>query len=147
MLTKLLPDQISRFWPIIKYAIEESVPPIVGEHRDKMNRILSAALCGKLEVWASYKKSENNIKFEAILVTQFIYEEASNTKNLLLYCVYGYALMSKESWKEGFEAINKYAKANGCNEIIAYSANKQVIDIAKAFGADTSFTLISIKCV
>jgi hypothetical protein len=147
MLTKLLPDQISKFWPIIKYAVEESLPPTVGEHSDKMNRVLSAMLCGKLEVWALYKKKEDVVKFEAILVTQFLYDEASNTKNLLLYCLYGYSVISQDSWSEGFEALYKYAKAEGCGEIVAYSANDNVIDEAKSFGADTSFTFISFKIV
>lgn len=147
MLTKLLPDQIAKFWPTIKFAVEGSLPPAVGEHSDRMNRILSAALCGKLEVWASYRKNEDGVKLEAILVTQFLYDEASNTKNLLLYCLYGYSLISNESWADGFEAIYKYAKAEGCSEVVAYSANEDVVKIAKGFGADISFTFISFKIV
>ena len=147
MLTKLLPDQIAKFWPVIKYAVEESLPPTVGEHSDKMNRVLSAMLCGKLEVWISYKRNENDTKIEAVLVTQFLYDEASNTKNLLLYCLYGYSVISNESWVEGFEAISKYAKAEGCSEVLAYSANEDVVSMSKKFGADTSFTFISFKIV
>jgi hypothetical protein len=112
-----------------------------------MNRVLSAMLCGKLEVWISYKRNENDTKIEAVLVTQFLYDEASNTKNLLLYCLYGYSVISNESWAEGFEAISKYAKAEGCSEVLAYSANEDVVSMSKKFGADTSFTFISFKIV
>jgi len=141
MLTKLLPDQISKFWPIIKYAVEESLPPTVGEHPDKMNRILSAALSGKLEVWASYEHPTN--RFEAIVVTQFLYDDASNMKNLLLYCVYGYAKISESSWLEAWESMSKYAKAEGCKKIVCYTANPFIIQQAKLFGGDTSFTFVS----
>jgi hypothetical protein len=143
MLTKLLPDQISSFWPVIKYAIEESLPPMVGDSPDKMNRILSSCLSGGLEVWASYQHLDN--KFEAIVVTQFLYDDASNMKNLLLYCVYGYVKISETSWVEAWEAMNKYAKANGCKKIVCYSANPFIVEQAKAFGGDIRFTFISFN--
>lgn len=144
MLTKMLPDQISKFWPIIKYAVEESLPPMVGENPDKMNRILSSMISGKLEVWASYRYEEEIIKFEAILVTQLLFDEASGIKNLLLYCVYGYTVITDSSWLEGFKAISKYAKSLGCSGIVAYTANENVVELAKKFGADTSFIFVSI---
>lgn len=144
MLTQLTPEQVSKFWSIIKYAVEQSLPPIVGEHPDKMNRLLSAILSGRLEVWASYTRSEEAVKFEAILVTQILYDDASNTKNLLLYCVYGYTVITSSSWLEGFKAVSKYAKSLGCSKIIAYTANENVVELAKKFNADTSFTFISI---
>lgn len=146
MLTKLLPDQISKFWPIIKYAVEESLPPnVIGDSPEKMNRVLSAMLCGKLDVWASYKQSDR--KFEAILVTQILHDEASGERNLLLYCLYSYDKVDASSWRTGFEAVTKYAKARGCSGLIAYSANPHVVDLAKQYGADTSFTFISFKIV
>ena len=141
MLTKLLPDQISTFWPVIKYAVEQSLPPTVGEHPDKMNRMLSAMLRGDLEVWASYQQPER--KFEAIVVTQILYDDASNMKNLLLYCVYGYIKISDSSWIEAWEAMNKYAASLGCKKIVCYSSNPFIIQQAKLFGGDTSFTFIS----
>ncbi|MBU2249633.1 MAG: hypothetical protein KKD77_22995 [Gammaproteobacteria bacterium] len=142
MLTKLLPDQISTFWPIIKYAVEESLPPIAGEHPDKMNRILSAMLSGLLEVWVSYKKPSN--KFEAVVVTQFLYDDASNTKNLLLYCLYGYEQIDPSSWDEGWIVLSKYAKTKKCHSIMAYSANPYLVELAKTFGGNTDYTFISL---
>jgi spore germination protein YaaH len=143
MLTKLLPDQISKFWPVVKYAVEQSLPPTVGEHPDKMNRMLSAMLRGELEVWVSYQHPEN--RFEAVVVTQFIYDDASNMKNLLLYCVYGYSNISESSWMEAWDAMNKYAKGTGCKMIVCYSANPFIVKQAQKFGGDTSYTFISFN--
>jgi hypothetical protein len=142
MVTKLTAEQIAKFWPVIKYAIEESVPPIAGEHPDKLNRILSSMLSGVLEVWVSYKKSDN--KFEAIFTTQFLYDDASNTKNLLIYSMYGYNPISRKSWKDGGLAMIKYAKETKCNAIVAYTQSNEIIEAAKIFDADM-FTFISIN--
>lgn len=144
MLTRLLPEQISKLWPIIKYAIEQSVPPISGEHPEKMNRILSSALCGKIDVWASYVKGEVN-KFEAIVVTEVLYDDASGIKNLLLYSVYGYEKVSKSSWIDGLMTLAKYGKSLRCTNLVAYSSEQDIIDLVKRLGGDTSFTFLSFK--
>lgn len=142
MLTKLLPDQISKFWDVIKYAVEQSLPPTVGEHPDKMNRILSSALCGKVDVWVSYTKKESS-RFEGIVLTRILYDDASETRNLLIYCLYGYGDVSSESWIEGLGAIAKYAKARKCSSVIAYTDIPYVIDLAKKLGAESSYTFIT----
>ena len=143
MLTKLLPEQISKFWDVIKYAVEQSLPPIVGESPDKMNRILSSALSGKVEVWASYNKGDKVNKFDGIVLTKMLYDDASDTRNLLIYCLYGYEEVNDVSWFDGFESLVKYAKSRGCLQIIAYSDIPYMIDIAKRLGGEADYTFIS----
>ena len=144
MLTKLLPEQISKLWPIIKYAIEQSVPPATGEHPEKMNRILSSALCGKIDIWAAYTKGETN-KFEAIVVTELLYDEPSGIKNLLLYSLYGYDKVSKSSWIDGLVTLAKYGKSLRCTNLVAYSSEQDIIELVKRLGGDTSFTFLSFR--
>ena len=143
MLTRLLPEQISTFWDVIKYAVEESLPPVVAEHPDKMNRILSSALSGETTVWASYTKGEEGIKFEGIVLTQFTHDKVSETKNLLIYCLYGYELVNKDSWLDGLMAIAKYAKSRNCSRVIAYTNEEQIINVVNSLGGNTEYTFIS----
>ena len=144
MLTKLLPDQISKFWPIIKYGVEEALPPTVGEHPDKMNRILAAMLSKKLDVWASYRKTpDGEIKFDGIGVTQILYDDASDTKSMLIYAVYAYEKTEHSTWADAFETVSKYAVSKGCTRFVAYSSVPYVVEKAKLFGGNTDFTFIS----
>ncbi len=143
MITKLLPEQISKFWDIISYAVENSLPPIVDEHPDKMNRILSSCLSGRLEVWASYNKSEDVVKFEGIVLTRIVFDDSSYTKNLLMYCLYGYEDVDKESWSKGLIALLKYAKKKGCSSISAYTNIEYMVKLAESLGANTTYTYIS----
>jgi len=145
MLTRLLPDQIANFWDIIKYAVEQSLPPIVGESPDKMDRILSACLSGKIQVWASYRREEEGTVFEGICLTKIIYDDASNTKNLLLYCIYGYESTLEEAWMHAFRAVSKYAKKHGCNDIVGYTNVDYLIEKAALFGGDAKYTFISFN--
>lgn len=145
MLTKLLPDQVSKLWDVIKYAIEQSVPPVAGEQPDKMNRILSSILCGKMDVWASYVKGNVN-KFEGLAVTEFLYNESDGTKNLLLYSIFGYnPVEHRKTYLEGLITLIKYAKANKCNMLCAYTKESGIVALANRLGADTSYTLINFN--
>lgn len=143
MLTRLLPEQISKFWDIISYAVEQSLPPTVGEHPDKMNRILSSCLSGRIEVWASYNRHEDVIKFEGIVLTRILVDDASYTRSLLIYCLYGYEEVNKESWSRGLKALLKYARSKECSKISAYTNSKYLVKLAENLGASSSYTYIS----
>lgn len=143
MLTKLLPEQISRLWDIIRYAVEQSLPPVTGEHPDKMNRILSSALTGTVDVWALYTKKDDGNKLEGIGLTEILYDDVSGTKNLLIYSLYGYNRISEESYQDGIISLLKYAKSKGCLQIVAYTNSRQLVEVVNRAGGDTSYTFIS----
>lgn len=145
MLTKMLPEQVAKFWDVIKYAVEESVPPTAGQRPEMLNRVLAAALSGKCEVWASYTRNGEGVKFEGIAITQILYDDVSDTKNLLIYCVYGYTGIDQQSWITGIEALTKYAEAKRCAQIIAYTELPYVVSVAKRLGADARYTFISFN--
>ena len=144
MITRLLPEQVSRLWDIIKYAIEQSLPPIVTRHSDNMNRILAALLSNKMSCWISYTKTEEMSKFDAVILTKFIFDDATYTKNLLLYSVYGYAKLESRHWMEGFAFMSKYALSQGCDKLIAYTKVPYLVEMAKQYDADMQ-TFISFN--
>jgi hypothetical protein len=143
MLVRLMPDQISKFWDVIKFAIEQSLPPIAGESPNKMENILMSALDGSIEVWASYTKSAESNKFEGIVLTEMLYDRPSRTKNLLLYCLYGYEDVDKQSWVSGIVTLAKYAISRGCTQIVTYTDIPYMISLAKSLGAEAKYTFIS----
>ena len=139
-MNKLLPEQISKFWDIIKYAIEQSAPPIIGEVSNRLNNILVAALDGSIEVWASYEREGEGIKFDGIILTEILFDRPSKTKNLLIYCLYGYGQVSDDSWKRGILALLKYAKSKKCNQVIAYTDVPYMIDMTRYLGGEAKYT-------
>lgn len=144
MLVRMIPEQISRHWEVISYAIENSLPPTAGRSKDRMNRILTALLSGSKQCWVS-SRYENGVGImEAILTTQILKDFDEGTRNLLIYSLYGYEQISKESWISGFDALSKWARVNNCDKIIAYSNVRSVIEVVNSFGGDTSFSFISI---
>ena len=141
MITALLPEQIARYWDIIKYAVERSVPPIPGEHPDKLNRILSSALSGKIKVWVV--RSHDKSKLESIILTEVLYDYVTDITSLLIYSVCSFETINRTTWPKTLSYIARYAKAKKIDRIVAYSSLKGIVDISKKLGADTSYTFIS----
>ena len=145
MLTKLLPDQIAKFWDVIRYGIEQSTPPISGEAPNKMSRILISLLSGKTDCWISYRREGENTIFEAVCLTSLIFDDASYTRKLLIYCVYGYEKTIEETWQDAFLAVAEYAKSKHCNEVVAYVETPYMVEKARLFGGDTRYTYVSFN--
>ncbi len=139
-----MPDQISKFWSIIKYGIEESLPPIASDKPDRMNRMLMSLLSDKAQCWVSYTKHDESRKLEAVLITRVLYDDVSDNKNLLIYCLYGYEDISRDSWTSGFKSLVKYADSIDCARIIAYTDIPSIVDHVVKLGGDTRYTFISL---
>lgn len=143
MLTKLLPDQVSKFWDVIKYAIEESLPPIVGESPNKMNNILTSILVNKTNCWVSYHKKGENKVFEGVVLTRILYDDASETRNLLIYCIYGYENSKVSSWTDALTALLKYSKKKRCAQIVAYTDNEKLLKMVSHLNGISRYSFIS----
>ena len=147
MLTRLLPDQISRFWDIIKYAIEESLPPIAGGSPDRMNRVLMSLLSDRAQCWASYTVGEEQRRLEGIVITRILYDDVSDTRNLLIYCLYGYEGAGKDSWLSGLKSLVKYGVSKSCHRIIGYTNLPSIVRIVERLGGETKYTFVSLPLV
>jgi hypothetical protein len=143
MLIKLLPEQISRFWPYIKYALEQSVPMDILRTHDKLSNILESLLFGGMQNWLCVDAEELTVLGN--LITTICNDESSKTKTLRLYSVYGYDDLPLTEWQEGFHTISEFALGQGCEMIDAFTTNEKIISLAKRFGGDTRFTYITLE--
>lgn len=144
MLTKLIPEQIASYWDIIKEAVEKSLPPKVVEDQDNMNRILESLLLGNAQCWVSHRYNGNSKVLEVILTTQIIYDSMTNTKSLLIYSIYGYGKSPNSSWIDGLKTLVKYAYANNCVQIIAYSNVEKIKKLVSRLGGDASYSFLTL---
>jgi len=144
MLVRLIPEQISELWDMIKYALENS-PPLTTEvnYDSWINNILTQAMNGSIEVWASYRKEDGNAKFEGVVLTSFEIDKFIKKRSLLIYYVFAFRDTIKETWVEGLKVLAKYAKSRKCTRVVAYSNVPEMIETAKKLGGDTSVTFIS----
>lgn len=141
MLVKLLPEQISRNWKAIRYSIEQALPPISIGAEDRYDRILMKLLNGTMQCWVNYNKEQTQMN--AIVTTTFTGDDVLGVKNLLIYSMYGMGF-SKKDFGSGMLTLFRFAKANKCNRIVAYSDSDEIISLVNRLKGDTSYTFISL---
>jgi len=146
MLVRLLPDQISDNWEIIKYAIKGSVPPTHNESPEKLNKIFESLLLGSMVCWASVKHNydENTTLLEGILITTVLEDKFSSTRNLLVYCIYSFTNQSTDlSWEQGLCKLIQYGRSIRCDSIVGFTQNDNIIRYVERLGGSLH-TYVSI---
>jgi hypothetical protein len=139
MLTKLIPSQVAQFWNVIKYSLEQSLPPIAGDSPERMNRILASCLSGTSDVWVSYERTDDNVKFNGIAVTRILFDDVSYTRSLLIYSLFGYGKFETREWLLGLKSLADYAKSKRCSQIVAYTDNQQIVSLVKRLGGESRY--------
>ena len=147
MIVKLLPAQITKHWDIIKFGVERSVPPIAGETPDKINNILRSLIEESMQCWASVQVKDDKTLIEGIVLTTVVMDGITGTKSLLVYSIYSFSNESNDmSWIEANKKFLLYAKGRGCDFVIGYTSNKNIIKFIKRMGGDvTAFIRIPVE--
>ena len=143
MLVMLLPDQISSKWNIIKRGIEVSVPPTITSSPKVMNNILMGLLEGSAQCWVEYEVVKEKSIVYGFLITTVMEDFLSGVRNLLIYSLYGARPIDDDIWVRGLITLRKYAKANNCEKVIAYSNIERIEEIVRSLGGKVEWKFIS----
>jgi hypothetical protein len=144
MITRLLPENVTENWEIVKFAIKGSLPPFAKDSPDKMNRILESIVLGHLEVWVFYVPTPPSIHIKSIVTTSIITDQESQTKNLLIYSIYNFDRGSIEEWEEGLSGLREYARANGCAGITGFTVDPHLIKFVEHAGGSSDVRFVKI---
>ena len=143
MLVMLLPDQIAEKWDLIKRGVEIAVPPTVSSSPRVINNILMGLLEGSAQCWVEYEvESKKNVVY-GFVITTIMEDFLSGARNLLLYSLFGAKPLEDAIWVRGLETMRKYAKANGCEKVVAYSNVERIEEVVKSLGGKVEWKFIS----
>ena len=67
----------------------------------------------------------------------------SGIRNLLIYSLFGARPIEDAIWIRGLETIKKYAKANDCAKVVAYSNVERIEEIVNSLGGEIEWKFIS----
>ena len=128
MIVHLLAEQTPDYWELIKYTKAESDPMKSSYMPDRMNRLLNAVLVGSVDVWIILNKEQ----IVGCILTTFYSDPVNGTQDL---CIYGFASAPDRTippliYGEMFSTITKYAKKHRCTQIVAYTDNEFLTNMA-----------------
>lgn len=141
MLLLLLPTQVSTYWALIQQAVEVSVPPgTLSEDNEKY--LLEKLFTGDCQAWIIPGNLKGDV-VKALMVTTVFEDDLTHTKDLLVFALQSFRLISEEDWIEVAGDLDKVAKSWKCDRIVTYSKIGRVIDIMEKAGYDSSYRFLT----
>ena len=127
MLVGLPSNKIAETWDVFKEIIRKSVPTSPDMLPDRMQRMLYAAMTGRIQCWLLYEEDGTD-DFYGGLVTRISIDELSGQKTLLIYAMASFKQPSREAREADFVALKRIAKEWGCTTLSAYCASRLVAE-------------------
>ena len=138
MLIKLLPEQLVKFWDMLRFAIAETFVPRSTCTNEHLKNILVNLLSGKSQCWLM--KNKDN-EFVGFLITRIAIEDSIKERVLSLDHIYAYKQMPEELWETGYRTLEDYARNNSCKAFVSMTENARVVQQAEKFGFTKRFYL------
>lgn len=139
IIVKLLPDQVSKLWDSVRYAIMSSIAPIIDPTPENMQTILCQLLKGDMQCWCVYSEGK---EIYGYWTTSISVDINTQYRTMILYSLFAYKQWSKEIWDQAYDALDKFAVANDCKRIAAYSSNPTAISVAGRYGFSKDYTYL-----
>lgn len=140
MLALLLPPQISVLWNVLRPGIEASLPPLVGDPPDKMNRILTRLMDGTMQCWIVTEGEERRLKM--VMTTTIVMDYPSGQKDLLVYSIFAYE--RTDNWISYFKPLSRWAAKHKCKRVTAFSNNPHVLRAIEELGGAAQYRYITV---
>lgn len=131
MLVMLMPDQIMKYWYLVREGLEETLPPYVTNSPNKMEDIQMGLLIGKAQCWL-FISEEPTVK--CVVITRTIQDDLTDSAIFEITSLRSFHKILGEEWIEGFETLRKYATGRGCSKIVFYSDNELMLKITSKLG-------------
>lgn len=126
MFIKLQPDQVAHFWELIKHGLVVSYKIPQEFQQDFTQKYLEQTLLGLSQAWLGFMKDEEgNKQVHVTLTTKIVDEKYYGTKCLFVDSLYAFRPITEEIVIAVENTVVPFAKANGCNVIVAdYTSNR-----------------------
>ncbi len=149
MLVRLLPDDISRRWPLIKKAILQDLPSRISagilKDENAISSLLYALLDGTLHCWVLVEYVNKEPRIIAVITTTIVMDAPSGIKNLLMYSITAFQELSRELIVDAYKSLQEFAKSLKCFKIISLTDNPENIKLAESMGGKATQTLIEME--
>lgn len=147
MLLKLFAEQVVDKWDDIFPAINAALPSLEEDSKEYNSRedvLMRSFLKGNLVCWLMVS-GEDKEKIIGVLTTSIIIDPGTEMKSLFIYSIFAYQFLSIKSWVTVLEPLMKYARREGCVNILAFSDVEKIINIMNEVGADTSQKVLRLE--
>lgn len=133
--TKVPTEFVGANWQYLGPLFFQAVPELKTDD-DKL-MLLRRIMENELQCWCVTRVGQEDAfsisEYAAFYLTAVV--SGIDSKHLLLYALVGVKNNDVDLYRQGYDNLRRYAKANDCSCIVAYTNNKQVAHLAARLGA------------
>lgn len=142
MIIQLLPEQITKVWDMLRYAIAETFIPRNTCTNEHMRSILSSLLSGKSQAWMVFDKdSVQERRFIGFMVTRLGIDSAVGEKTLFIDCIYAYETVPESIMFQAQGVLEKFAIKNNCKSMATITESDRIVTLAERNGYTKRYML------
>lgn len=135
MLARMRNDKVHEYWDEIAPVLIDSFAPHLVLSDVALNNVLASIMRDEMQVWILHEDNEDKTIL-AIGITQLVCDQATGTKNLLVYALKHYVdVVPMKYWTQGLNILKDFARKESLHNVIAYSTNQAVAKILRNAGA------------
>lgn len=151
-LVTLTTDEIARAWPDLRHAFAATLPP--SPDPDRMTRLLYACLGGDIQVHIAAEETPVTVagapllsprrRAVAVMATTVQYDWIEDRRTLFIYSLYGLADLDSAHVLQGWEALQRIARAKGCGRVAAVTKSDKITRMALGFGGEVEHHRVGV---
>ena len=136
MITKLTHKQVSDYWDsMFKHVYLDLAPGHVEVNQHYLNNLLRMILLDRLSVWVVQVGEDARVV--ATFSTTIINDAIAMESYMLIYSLYSFETLHPALLVDTLDKIKRYAKAENCARLVAYTYEEHFAAFARQQGAKT----------
>ena len=129
MIIKLMPEQISVYWDMIKHGVVVA-NKLTGPNQDSVPaKLLERLLVGKAQCWLGMTEDEQGFRTHYAFGITTVEESSIGEVYLFLHTLYAFRPMPESLVEEILPTLEDFAKGNGCSKLVTFTANARLITL------------------
>lgn len=134
MIIKLLPEQVVKFWDMLRFAIAETFMPRNSCTNQHLQAILANLLASKAQCWMAFDKPGPERKFIGFMVTRIGEDPAIKERCLFIDSIYAFQMVPENIMFHAQETLEKFAKQNNCKSMATMTDADRIVKLAERNG-------------
>ena len=144
MLIRLMPEQVSASWEVMRSHIMRSMPPTVRGDQTIPVAILKSILAEKAIMWAMCSDATGEQVNGLVLTSHFI-DPISEHKSLVIYAMVSVnpkVRLKDPDFRDIIDTLRKFAVGRDFHNIIAFTEQTNVVRLAQRIGSKNRYFFI-----
>jgi hypothetical protein len=134
VIIKLLPEQVVKFWDMLRFAIAETFIPRNSCTNQHLQAILANLLASKAQCWMVFDRTDDGRKFIGFMVTRIGEDPAIKERCLFIDSVYAFQKVPEDLLTQSNLTLEKFAKQNNCKSIATMTESARIVKLAEMNG-------------